>query len=192
MNLSNKELTYERDKTYNRRYKLANLLQHEDFGHINNSINFYAFYDKNISRTASTHYSENLSPFKYYMVKEKKMEIQEIVEEVEPINKKSNGEIIIKGESGIALTFFLTRGKYQLMKLLKKNGIDFTELFLHPELQASEDLTDYINELTKLYNDNTEQFELDGDNNIEYTTRFQKSKDARPIAYGIPTLEKFH
>ena len=192
MNLSNKELTYERDKTYNRRYKLANLLQHEDFGHINNSINFYAFYDKNISRTASTHYSENLSPFKYYMVKEKKMEIQEIVEEVEPINKKSNGEIIIKGESGIALTFFLTRGKYQLMKLLKKNGIDFTELFLHPELQASEDLTDYINELNKLYNDNTEQFELDGDNNIEYTTRFQKSKDARPIAYGIPTLEKFH
>ena len=36
---------------------------------------------------------------------ELQIEIQEIVEEV-----NSNGEIIIKGEPGIALTFFLTRG----------------------------------------------------------------------------------
>ena len=91
---------------------MANLLQQKDFGHINNSINFYAFYDKYISRTKSNHYSENLTPFKYYIVKDKKIEIQEIVEEV-----NSNGEIIIKGESEIALTFFLTRGKYKLMKL---------------------------------------------------------------------------
>ena len=191
-NLSKGELTCERDISYNRRYKLANILQHEDFGHINNSINFYAFYDKNISRSASTHYSENLSPFKYYIVKEKKMEIQEIVEEVESINKKLNREVIIKGESGIALTFFLTRGKYQLMKLLKKIGIDFSELFKHPELQASEDLSLYINKLTKLYNENRSQFESDSDKNIEYTTRFQKFKDEMPMAYGIPTLEKFH
>ena len=78
------------------------------------------------------------------------------------------------------------------MKLLRKIGIDFTELFKHPELLSSEDLTDYINELTKLYNKNIKQFESDGDNNIEHTTRFRKLKNERPIAYGIPTLEKFH
>ena len=53
-------------------------------------------------------------------------------------------------------------------------------------------MADYINELTKFYNKNIKQFESDGDNNIEYITRFQKLKDESPIAYDIPTLEKFH
>ena len=46
--------------------------------------------------------------------------MQEIVKEVKVKNKKNNRikknsseEIILKGETGIALAFFLTRGKYK-------------------------------------------------------------------------------
>ena len=74
--------------------------------------------------------------------------MQEIVKEVKVKNKKNNRikknsseEIILKGETGIALAFFLTRGKYKLMKVLRKQGINFTELFNNPSLQAAEDLT---------------------------------------------------
>ena len=80
--LKKDDLLIENDPIYNRRYLLANLMQHEDFGHINFSINFYAFYDEMIERTSDIHYSENLSPFKYYMIKEKKEKIQEIVKEI--------------------------------------------------------------------------------------------------------------
>ena len=34
-----------------------------------------------------------------------------------------NEEVILKGELGIALSFFLTRGKYQLMKIFKKKEL---------------------------------------------------------------------
>ena len=57
-------------------------MQHENFGNINFSINFYAFYDEMIERTSDIHYSENLSPFKYYMINAKKDKIQEIVKEI--------------------------------------------------------------------------------------------------------------
>ena len=431
------------DYTYNKRYLLANLLQHEDFGHLNFSINFYAFYDERIERSPQTHYSENLSPFKYYMINEKKEKIQEIVketkisilipkkkdikeedkkeedkleehkqeneedknkeekeegdkneedkleedkqedeedkkegdkneedmpkkdkkgedkqeedkqeedkqehfkqdgnktgedkeegkkleefkeedkkeenkiiegqneeikkekdikekdkkeeekeeEDIKEINKKERRkneedekkefnslnnnekkrendetekverkdikgelgekkeaekkenkksdmkkqkyeegkeknkdgkvtskkylirkknirikkkkkednyeekeEVIIKGESGLALSFFLTRGKYKLMKIFRKGGIDFQELFTHPELPAAEDLSEFIDELTEIYRENREYFLCDSDNSVEYKTRFQNSSKSNYLPYGIPRLEKY-
>lgn len=193
--LHKSELSPQNDLLCNRRYILANLMQHEDFGHINFSINFYSFYDKYIQRPQTSHYSENLSPFKYYMIKEKKEEIQEIVKETKIKVKKNeentNNEFIIKGESGIALTFFLTRGKYKLMKVLRKRALNFSELFDNPQYQTAEDLTDYVNKLKDIYNSNRSLFTNDGDDNIEYKTRFEESHDSNPIPYGIPTLEKF-
>ena len=388
--LNNKTLLSKADHLYNRRFLLANLMQHEDFGHIKFSINFYSFFDEYTPRTNETHHSENLSPFKYLMIKDKKEYIQEIVkeeknnerkinkqntkkpqqknEEIEGIfeslnvtiknnlnekkkdlelkekngvredikkepqdnikkdkdkdqNKKNRSkkdlkyvkdtikekdfkekyevreiakkepqdkikkdedkekktekkskenlqpskgtiketnpkeksiekkgiknspkatiedmkkgpkiiiqnkikekndklsknineekvpkmtvrnqnkekeekdETNIKRESGIALSFFLTRGKYQLMKLLSKKGIDFEKLFKHPELQAGEDLTKFIDNLTETYKLNPKAFEGDNDNDIECRTKFKKSKlysNYKP--YGIPTIEKF-
>ena len=269
--LDNDDLLNENDHTYNKRYILSNLMQHEDFGHINFSINFYAFHDYYIDRTEGVHYFENLSPFKYYMINSKKEKIQEIFEEVkkikkiqnqspdkdkyklnidEKLNKKreekenkekvdmnkeendddkkfelvekeekeqneikqlferkniinneiwnkrkskveQNEEVVIKGESGIALSFFLTRGKYQLMKVLRKNGIDFKELYNKPELLAAEDLSEYINKLSEIHHSYKKLFEGAKDSNIEYKTRFQNSNDSNTIPYGIPTLEKF-
>ena len=183
------------DSLYNRRFLLANLLQHEDFGHLNFSLNFYAFYDKNIQRPSSSHYSENLSPFKYLMINKKKEEIQEIVKETRLKDKKGekdrNNEVIIKGESGIALSFFLTRGRYKLMKVLRGKSIDFSELFAKPELLAAEDLTEFIDKLNEIYLSNEYLFINDNDNSIEYKTRFQDSQSSNPIPYGMPTIEKF-
>ena len=108
------------------------------------------------------------------------------------IQKEVKDENIIKGESGIALSFFLTRGKYKLMKLLSKKGINFKKLFDNPELQASEDLTTYIQILSDIYMLNSKLFEEDIDNDIEYRTRFKISRlysNYKP--YGIPTIEKF-
>ena len=78
------------------------------------------------------------------------------------------------------------------MKVLRKVGIVFSELFNNPKLQASEDLTEYINKLNKLYIDNHRLFKNDLDDDVEYKTRFQDSEDLNPVPYGIPRLEKFN
>ena len=257
-------------------------MQQEDFGHLNFSINFYAFYDEKIERPSEIPYFESLSPFKYYMINEKEEKIQEIVKETKisilvPKNKKikeenkieedkqeedkkeknkneeeyeedkrgelnslnnneknrENNEIekddrkdnkeelgkvqkkedeknnirirktkkednyelkeevIIKGDSGIALSFFLTRGKYQLMKVFRKESINFEELFNHPELPAEEDLSEFIDILEDIYLDNREKFLSDSDSNVEYETRFHNSTETNFLPYGIPRLEKY-
>ena len=125
--------------------------------------------------------------------------MQEIVKEVKVKNKKNNRikknsseEIILKGETGIALAFFLTRGKYKLMKVLRKQGINFTELFNNPSLQAAEDLTEYINKLEELYYINHNLFIDDDDDNIDYKTRFGESKKVNYTPIGLPTLERIN
>ena len=100
-------------------------------------------------------------------------------------------EVIIKGESGIALSFFLTRGKYKLMKIFRKQSINFEELFNHPELPAAEDLSEFIGVLKDIYYDNRELFLSDSDSSVEYKTRFQNSTESNFLPYGIPRLEKY-
>ena len=146
-----------------RRFILANLLLH-------------VYLDK-------LNYIKNTTPHKDYMIKDKKEEIQEIVRE-----KTYCGKIILKGDAGLALNFFLTRGKYQLMKLIRKNGIIFRELFAIPEILAAEDLSEFINKLNKLYLENTSRFNCDEDCNIEYTTRFKEYK-THFIPCGFPRLK---
>ena len=101
--IDNDSILSSSDDSYNTRFLLANLMQHEDFGHIKFSINFYSFFDENTPRDPDTHYSDNLSPFKYYMIKDKKEQIQEIVEEVknyENNNDKQNTKEKQKEENG--------------------------------------------------------------------------------------------
>ena len=198
-NLSDSDILSGNDYDCCFRFLLANLMQHEDFGHVNFSLNFFAFYDKNINRHPQLHFSEALSPFKYYIIKEKRETMQEIVKEVKVKNKKnnrikknSNEEIILKGETGIALAFFLTRGKYKLMKLLRKQGINFTELFNNPSLQTAEDLTEYINKLEEIYSIYHNLFIYDNDDNIDYKTRFEESKKVNYTPIGLPTLERIN
>ena len=157
------DLPYKMDYFCDKRFILANLL-------------LYVYLEK-------LNYIKNTTPHKYYMIKDKKEEIQEIVRE-----KTYNGKTILKGDVGLALNFFLTRGKYKLMKLIKKNGIKFIELFAIPEILAAEDLSEFINKLNKLYLENHTRFNCDEDCNIEYTTRFKEYKTHfRP--YGFPRLK---
>ena len=78
------------------------------------------------------------------------------------------------------------------MKIFKKKGIDFEELFKKPELPAAEDLSEFIDKLTEIYQSNFKLFKYDQDVNVDYKTRFQNVNKLNPIPYGIPTLEKFH
>ena len=193
--LHNSGLSPQHDPSYNRRYILANLLQDEYFGHINSSLNFDSFYDKYIQMPQNSHYSENLIPLKYYMIKEKKEEMQEMVKEtgIKPKKNEENKRIeaIIEDELGFNLTFFLTRGDYKLMKVLRKKAINFSELFNNPQYQAAEDLSDYINKLEEIYCSNHSLFMNDSDDKVEYKNRFEFYQESNPIPYGIPTIEKF-
>ena len=79
-----------------------------------------------------------------------------------------------------------------MIKIFRKNGIYFEELFKKPELLAAEDLGEFINKLNEIYQSNFNLFEYDEDVNIEYKARFQNSRNSNAIPYGIPTLEKFN
>ena len=67
------------------------------------------------------------------------------------------------------------------------------ELFKNPSLQATNDLTEYINKLEQLYSTYYELFMYDNDNNVEYRTRFEDSRDENkaPII-AFPTLERIN
>ena len=78
------------------------------------------------------------------------------------------------------------------MKVLRKLGINFTELFNNPSLQAGEDLTEYINKLEKLYYINHNLFIDDDDDNIDYKSRFEESKKVNYTPIGFPTLERIN
>ena len=181
--LDNNELKSINDNNYNKRYRLVNLVQHENCLH----IQFYSLYNGNLNRRIDekdiTHYSEPISPKNYYKYQGKE-EIIEIVKE-----KKVKDKIITTGESGIAFKTFITRGKYKLMRLLEMQGIDFKYLFEHPEFMAAEDLSTFISELEKIYDD----YGLfdDETDNIEYKSRFNESENLQVESLGIPTLEKY-
>ena len=187
--LSEDQLKSINDVNYNRRYRLSNLLQHENFGHIKFSLNFYSFYDKRIDRSFDSDCdydkSQPLSPKVYYKFHTKE-EMIEIVKE-----RKINNKIITIGESGIALTTFITRGKYKLMKMiLYKSGINFKTIFENPTLMSSEDLTNFIKELELIYNESNLVNE-EGDD-IEYKSKFDEPQFVDYLPVGIPTIEKFN
>lgn len=176
--LSSDELKSDNDFSYSYRYILANLLQHEDFGHIKFSINFYSFYDKNLKRDNNF---DPLSPISYY-----KTTINEGMVDITVKEEKSNKDTIIKGESGIALLHFLTRGDRNLMKLLRIGNSNFEKMFKNPSMLASENLSEFINELKKLSN-----YSEDDNNTSTSKIKYDYYDYRTAIPVGIPTIEKF-
>lgn len=79
------------------------------------------------------------------------------------------------------------------MKVLNKQGINFTELLNNPSLQAANDLTEYMNKLEQLYLTYYNLFVHDIDNDIEYKTVYEDSTDGNNFpVIGIPTLERIN
>ena len=169
-------LKIEIDPFCNKRYILANLLQHEDFGHVKFSINFYSLYDNYIDRTTEL---DPVSPTHYYKAKTKEGMVEITKEE----NK--NGKIKLVGESGLALSSFLTRGNKSLILLLQRIPVDFIGLFKKPTLLASEDLTEFIKELNSLNSDSKSEEK----NNIRI--KYEDFNRINGIPVGFPTIEKF-
>ena len=162
---------------YNKRFVLANLLQHKDFGHIKFSINFYSFYDHHVERDNK---ADPTSPTEYYgtTIKEGLIEISKKVEK--------DGKVTLIGESGIALSSFLTRGDLNLMLLLRSDHVNFIELFSKPSLMAAEDLSEFIDKLKRL-NPRTFKF---NENEILLRIKFEGLLQSQAIPSGFPTKEK--
>lgn len=178
LNLSlGKEITLKDDPVYNKRYVLANLLQQEDLGNIKFSINFYSFYDYYVQRENKL---DPTSPTEYYdtNIKEGLIEIKKII--------TKNGKNIEIGESGIALSSFLTRGDLNLMILLKSDSINFSELFKNPSLLVAEDLSDFINKLKSL---KPKSFKFD-ENKTNLRIKYEGLFETKGIPLGFPTREK--
>lgn len=92
---------------------------------------------------------------------------------------------IIKGESGIALEYYFTRGNKNLMLLLRKPSmVDFTELFKMPFLQAAESLSEFISKLEKINIFNSSDYD------IESSVRFDEYESDEGQPLGFPTLER--
>ena len=176
--LSSDNLKSVYDFSYSYRYILANLLQQEDFCHIRSSINFYSFYDKNLKRNNNF---DPLSPITYYKTINNEGMVDIIVKEEKP-----NKDTIIKGESGIALLHFLTRGDRNLMKLLRIGNSNFEKLFKSPSILASESLSEFINKLKKLSN-----YSEDDNNTSTSIIEYDYYDYRTTIPVGIPTTEKF-
>lgn len=106
--LDEKELEGYVEEYSNRRLILANLLENERIGKLNNSINIFSFQRDNKEILIDSYDSEDepLSPRQYYYIeKEKKEKLIEIVLVSNYIGKEAK-----KGESGVAFNIFLTRG----------------------------------------------------------------------------------
>lgn len=144
--LDEEELKGYDDDNCNRRLILANLLEHERFGHVNNSMNFFSFQrdTKEILKDLYDSEDEPLSPRQYYHIeKEKKEKLIEIVQ-----TSNYFGKEIKKGESGVAFNIFLTRGDVRNFNILRNDNADFSKIFQDPKLFASKDLT-ILNNLLK-------------------------------------------
>ena len=100
--------------------------------------------------------------------------------------EKPNKDIIIKGESGIALLHFLTRGDRNLMKLLRIGNSNFEILFKSPSMLASENLSEFINKLKQLSN-----YSEDDNNTSTSRIKYDYYDYKTTIPVGIPTTEKF-
>lgn len=175
--LDSSGLQSKNDFYYRKRYPIANLLQHESFGHIKFSLNFYAFNDKYNDILFSP-----LSPMVIYSPKFKEKMV-EIVRK-----REVNGVKIETGESGIALEFFLTRGDKYLMNVMRgPKTTNYTELFNNPSLPASENLSTYIDILESINPYERKNYEIE----IGPDIRFELNEDQPEIASGVPTIEKF-
>ena len=155
-----KKITLKDDPVYNKRYILANLLQREEFGH--------SFYNHRVEKENKL---DPTSPIEFYnaIIKEKFIEIA----------KKA-------GESGVALSMFLTRGDINLMILLKSDSINFTELFHKPSLLTEEDLSEFINKLRSIH---PNVFNFD-QNDINLKIKYEDPYLNQGIPLGFPTKEK--
>lgn len=136
--LEESELKGKFDEYSNRRLILANLLQHERFGHINNSLNFFCFQrdTEEIFEDSYDSEDEPLSPRQYYHIEKKKEKLIEIVQTSNYLGKE-----VKKGESGVAFNIFLTRGDMRNFNILRNDNADFSKIFKDPKLFASKDLT---------------------------------------------------
>ena len=96
------------DEKYNKRLILSNLLQHERFGHVKFSLNFYSFkQDKGKSLyNPFDDKDEPSSPRQFYQIKNKENKNDEKFAEVTRTEKFEFGEVKI-GEAGIAFNLFL-------------------------------------------------------------------------------------
>ena len=133
------------DQLYNYRFILSNVLAHERFGHVKFSINFYSFKQDYRSNFDDIYEDEPLSPRQFYQIKIENNEKKQLLIQVVEIEKKF-GEVVEKGEAGQAFNVFLTRGDEKNFDILRCINVDFSEIFMHPEFLAAEELTK-LNEL---------------------------------------------
>ena len=131
--LSDEELTIN-NSNFDKRFRLSNLLKHENMCHIKISMNNYESFPSN-----------NSSPHKYYNFNKEKYECL--------ITYDKQNKVKIP-ESGYSFEYFLTKGNIQLIKVLKFPRGNFKDLYINsPSLMTKPNLLEFCNELQQKYNE---------------------------------------
>lgn len=190
--LDDRELKGEKtDEKYSKRLILSNLLQHERFGHIKFSLNFYSFKQdkgKNLFNFIDDE-DEPSSPRQFYQIKNEENENKEKFVEVIETKRYDSGEEEKTGEAGAAFNIFLTRGNEENINILRYIEADFTEIFKQPKLFAANDLT-ALNKLIKdsAANCNLPNFKFKKISEGKYELNLEKEFSFDRI----PTTAKYH
>ena len=175
-----KDISCDIDCDYYYRYRLSTLLKHEEFGHIKFSLN-YLLYNELIDKLKRKSL-EPLSPIRYYKVYEK-----EGTEEIMEANKEQiEDKDDIKGESGIAIEFFLVRGDTKLINALRTENKNSKQIFENPELMSEDSLINFINLLSEgQVNNNKLSHEIKG------KEKYSLINDFEGVTFGFPRREKY-
>lgn len=184
--LNKEELEGFYDENNSRRLILANLLQHECFGHVNYSLNFYAFKrDTNeIKEYSYNTEDEPLSPRQYFNIGNKSEE--QFIEIV--VTTVKFGEEISNGESGFAFNIFLTRGNEKNLNALRNNSADFSKIFKEPKLFAAKDLT----ELNKLIYESCSDEDFQKYQLKKVSLKYEIKRYRRSHLDNRPTIAKYY
>ena len=178
------------DEKYNKRLILSNLLQHERFGHVKFSINFYSFKQDKGKNLFNDIYNDDepLSPRQFYKIKNLENKNEEELIEITKKIKYKYGEDKI-GEAGEAFNVFLTRANEKNRNILRYLKADFTKIFQSPQLFAANDLTS----LNKLIEDSAPNF------NLKYSElkkisagKYELNLEERYFFDNIPTVAKYN
>ena len=122
------------DITYNKRLIISNVLQHERFGHIKFSMNFFSFKQDKVNNLIYANQNiyeddEPSSPRQYYRIKQENNQKYEDFIEVVYVLENIPGKKIEIGESGLAFNVFLTRGDEENLNILRNDEADFSKIF---------------------------------------------------------------
>lgn len=180
-----KDISCDNDYDFYYRYRLSTILKNENFLHIKFSINYLLF-----NESKDNYKRKTLKPpnqIRYYKVNENKnRDILEFFGTKKQKDEKNKTGNELRGESGVSIEYFLTRGEQKLIYALRNENINSKQIFENPELMADKNLTNFI----KILREGQVNLDQISSENIE-KENYSFINDLEGVPFGFPRREKY-